>query len=184
MNHPRTIVRKAVYDAIKAFVKSIPCIMSRPDPLNDPQVPGILVYFGSEDNDIIEGHVLNPARYERKLTILVDVVLTSDKNPEESLDSMAWSVEEALYTDVTFGIHTDLLEVTGSRLVRTTPISFSSQAGDRTFWCQRMEWLVTYETDTSVRGRVDEFLSFNVDYADSNDPSHIIMESDNIIRTK
>lgn len=184
MNHPRTIVRKAVFDAIKGFVKSIPCLQTRPDPLNDPQVPGVLVYFGGEDNDIVEGHILNPSRYARKLTILVDIVISSDKNPEDSLDTIAWSVEEAFYQDVTFGIRTDTLEITGSRLVRSMPISFSSQTGDRTFWCQRLEWLVTYETDTTVAGRIDEFLSFNVDYADSNDPTHIIMESDNIIRTK
>ena len=184
MNHPRSIIRKAVHAAVAASVLPVPCILTRPDPLNDPHVPGVLVYFGSEDNDILEGHILNPARYERKLTVLVDIVLSSSKNPENDLDTMAWAVEEAFYKDPTFGIRSDSMECTGSRMVRTTPVSFSSQSGDKTFWCQRLEWIVTYETDTYVAGHVDEFLSFNVDYADSNEPSHIIMESVNVIRTK
>lgn len=184
MSHPRTIVRDACYKQVKKLLNGIPLLLTRPDPLSDPQVPSVLMYCGEEDLDIVEGHILQPSRYERKLNLNVDIVCADSVDPDTELDRIALMVEDGFYLDPRFGVDTDVLQINGSRLARVIPLTFASMTGDRSYFCQRMQWIITYETDTQVAQRINEFLSFNVDYTSPEHDGALVMESDNIIRSK
>ena len=181
MNNPRTPIRIAIAEAVRKVVGNTPVFLTRPDPLTTPEPPCILIYLSQEDLDVIEGHILYPERYQRKLNVNIDIVIAGggSLDPDTDLDRLGYLVELAFYDDPRLG---ELVH--GSRLATVVPITFSSDSGDRTYYCQRQQWVITYESDAYLSRRMDEFLEFYADIHDNEDLTKFLIGSHTTIRLK
>lgn len=181
MNNPRTPIRKAIATAVQAMLGNTPVFLTRPDPLTMPEPPCVLIYAAQEDLDVIEGHINYPERYQRKLNVNIDIIIAGggSPDPDTDLDRLGYLVECAFYNDPRLGELVDIC-----RLSSVVPVTFSSDAGDRTFYCQRQQWVITYESDAHLSRRTDEFLEFYADIHDDEDLTKFLIGSHTTIRLK
>lgn len=180
MSHKRTEIRLAIAEKLKAFIdKGLreKIYLSRPNPLFLPELPAILVYYKNEEANVIVGNENFPKDYERQLQINVDIIIEGEDDPDTELDKIALQVESCFFDDPRFGGI-----CYGCRLLSAVPISIETE-GDRNVECQRLTWLVKYESQAYLDRRIDEFLQFHADIIDPR-LGQFMIGSHTTVRTK
>lgn len=160
MSHGRTDIRLAIANKLKQFIDkgmTDKIFLSRPNPLFLPELPAILVYYKNEEANVTVGNENFPKAYERQLQINIDIIVEGEEDPDTILDKYALQVEACFFDDPRFGGI-----CYGCRLLSTIPISIETE-GDRNIECQRLTWLVKYESNAYLDRRIDEFLQFHAD---------------------
>lgn len=156
MIHPRTQLRKAIFEAVKSFVdKGISVQLTRPSNVSFDELPLILIYFENETERVIVGNDYFPKNYERTLTLNVDVIAEGEEDPDTFLDRISFQVESAFHLDPLFE-----KKCYGCRLVSVKPITISD-TGERAVECQRLTYNILYQSDAYLAKRKDDFLSFD-----------------------
>lgn len=141
--HVRSQIRAAIFAKLQA-VPGLSVFKGRTRPLNedglpieDDDLPGVLVRSGSEEVALDSGTVGFPRQRTRTYTIEV-VAISALEDPDDEIDALILLVETTLGSGITLG---DIaLEIT---LISTEQIDASDEAASN-FSAAVMQWNVLY----------------------------------------
>lgn len=178
--HHRTTIRRYIQALLlKKMDMGKRIFTNRPSPRFLETLPCVCIHYGPEPANIWRGDEYNVDEYERKLTILVDIILEEQLRPdmdieenmdaEDLLDSHGLDVENAMDHDHTLGrLLDDWDDETGeglsmgSRLISVDPYKIGEDA-DREIIAQRLTFEVPYLSETILNLRLPDFLYYRVD---------------------
>lgn len=129
VDHVAALLRSALGDAVKAVHAS------RVRHIQSADLPAVGVYALKEKADHKD---TSPRRYERSLTLAVEVVAEANRELDAILYDRADRIELALLDDPTFGGLVDDSELDA------VEISLA-ESGERLMGCARIDCTVTYE---------------------------------------
>jgi hypothetical protein len=118
-----------------AFGRSAQVYVSRVKHLQAQQLPAIGVFAQREEAD---SNGTSPRRYERKLTLVVEIVTDALRHLDSHLNTFADTAEDALLADPTFDGLAEDCELERIELT-------FDHAGERPVGCAHIEFVVTYE---------------------------------------
>lgn len=128
INHVVELLCGALGDTVSVYA-------SRVRHLQCDELPSAGVYALKEQ---IEHNDTSPRRYERALTLVVEIVATASRNLDAVLYALTDKVEDALMEDSSFNQLVEDSEITS--------LSISlAESGERLMGCARLECTVTYE---------------------------------------
>ena len=174
MIHPRTAIRAYAWSILKDNVDvNERVFLNRPNPLLLEELPAITIYFNSESVEIAEGDRHIVQQYERKLNLVIDVLMEQPTDPdqfqrvEDELDLLARQVEREFHKDIFFnkqiegytGLGYDPGLLTGLRLLSTIPDSIESNS-DRVIACQSLTFELCYLDDAFLEEKGGIFESY------------------------
>ena len=76
---------------------------SRTFPINFSALPALLIY--TKDEEVIEFSLKTPRTQFRQLQVIIEAHIKGTSNIDDTIDTIAEEVEEAMVTDVTRGGH-------------------------------------------------------------------------------
>ena len=99
-------VRKSIRDNIKTTLTGLTTtgtnvFQTRFYPLAEAKLPALAIYTKSETSEY--GTIKTPRTQVRTLDVTVEAYVSGNTNVDNTLDTIATEVEEALYTDLTRG---------------------------------------------------------------------------------
>ena len=146
MSHPRSTIRNAIIDRLKAQVDSAyltdaedRIYGNRAKPLFDQFLPAILVY--AKDENILEERFETDGfgPLKRDLEIAIEAVILGDDNFDEKLDDLSSQIENALDGFEFEARKSDIIKL------KSTEID-SSIEGSKIYGAVRLTYSVTYRT--------------------------------------
>lgn len=120
--HPRQAIREAMIARLRSMIEPIGVVQSwntnRFRPLwQDEELPAISVYTLTEN---AQEFSKAPRELKRELEVAVEIIAQGNARNDDTLDSIALLVEDAVHSDETFGgVCSDCL-LTGSELIQQT----------------------------------------------------------------
>lgn len=102
MSHLRQLIRTNIVTTLTGLATTASRVyQSRIYPLEQSKLPGLCIYTNSES---IEYSTISPPRRQnRTLQVTVEIYASATSNLDNTLDTCAKEIEEALYTDLTRG---------------------------------------------------------------------------------
>lgn len=102
MSHLRQLIRNNIVTTLTGLTTTASRVYrSRIYPLEQSKLPGLCIFTRSESTEYVT--ISYPRRQERTLTIGIEIYAEGTSNLDNTLDTIAKEVEEALYTDLTRG---------------------------------------------------------------------------------
>lgn len=139
MKHPRQNIREAVTARLKETFPSVFC--SRATPLFDQDLPAVLVYCSSEQIRHERWDTDGTGALTREMTLLVEAVAGGGDDLDNRLDDMAQQIESSLDGWVIPQYPNATLRFVGTDMDMRID-------GNKTYGAVRLEYSITYFTDT------------------------------------
>ena len=156
--HPRKRIRDAVVARLVDANAEVGdrVFPSRFNPLWEPELPAILVYFRDEKADVFSGA---PRRLRRTVPLVVEIIAHAGPALDDEFDAIALDVEKALNAD---SEGTGSLDGTANDCLYTGTEFSASDEGKVPMGMARLLFDVDYVMDESDTVVPDEFLKANV----------------------
>ena len=104
MAHIRKSIRENIGTALTGLSTTGSSVFeSRTFPLNFSNLPALLVY--TKDEEISEYSLRNPRTQFRQLQVVIEAHIKGTTNIDDTIDTIAEEVEEAMVSDITRGGH-------------------------------------------------------------------------------
>ena len=104
MAHIRKSIRENIGTALTGLSTTGRSVFeSRTFPLNFSNLPALLVY--TKDEEISEYSLRNPRTQFRQLQVVIEAHIKGTSNIDDTIDTIAEGVEEAMVSDITRGGH-------------------------------------------------------------------------------
>lgn len=102
MSHLRQLIRSNIVTTVTGLVTTGSRVyQTRIYPLEQSKLPGLCVYTRSETTEYTT--ISPPRRQERSLEVVVEIYAMATTNLDNTLDTVAAQIEEALASDLTRG---------------------------------------------------------------------------------
>ena len=104
MAHIRKTIRENIGTALTGLSTTGTSVFeSRTFPLNFSALPALLIY--TKDEEVIEFSLKTPRTQFRQLQVIIEAHIKGTSNIDDTIDTIAEEVEEAMVTDVSRGGH-------------------------------------------------------------------------------
>jgi|TARA_R100001530_G_scaffold25972_2_gene20929 hypothetical protein len=104
MAHIRKTIRENIGTALTGLSTTGTSVFeSRTFPINFSALPALLIY--TKDEEVIEFSLKTPRTQFRQLQVIIEAHIKGTSNIDDTIDTIAEEVEEAMVTDVTRGGH-------------------------------------------------------------------------------
>ena len=104
MAHIRKTIRENIGTALTGLSTTGSSVFeSRTFPINFSALPALLIY--TKDEEVIEFSLKTPRTQFRQLQVIIEAHIKGTSNIDDTIDTIAEEVEEAMVTDVTRGGH-------------------------------------------------------------------------------
>ena len=104
MAHIRKTIRENIGTALTGLSTTGTSVFeSRTFPLNFSALPALLIY--TKDEEVIEFSLKTPRTQFRQLQVVIEAHIKGTSNIDDTIDTIAEEVEEAMVTDVSRGGH-------------------------------------------------------------------------------
>lgn len=112
MSHIRKQIRDALVTALTGLTTTGSRVYrSRVYPLESAKLPGLCIYTKSEE--VINSTLTRPRTQTRQLEAAVEAYLMANTNFDDTLDTMAVEVEEAIYSNAALNALVKQINITG-----------------------------------------------------------------------
>ncbi len=104
MAHIRKTIRENIGTALTGLSTTGSSVFeSRTFPINFSALPALLIY--TKDEEVIEFSLKTPRTQFRQLQVIIEAHIKGTSNIDDTIDTIAEEVEEAMVTDVSRGGH-------------------------------------------------------------------------------
>jgi len=104
MAHIRKTIRENIGTALTGLSTTGTSVFeSRTFPINFSALPALLIY--TKDEEVIEFSLKTPRTQFRQLQVIIEAHIKGTSNIDDTIDTIAEEVEEAMVTDVSRGGH-------------------------------------------------------------------------------
>ena len=104
MAHIRKTIRENIGTALTGLSTTGSSVFeSRTFPINFSTLPALLIY--TKDEEVVEFSLKTPRTQFRQLQVIIEAHIKGTSNIDDTIDTIAEEVEEAMVTDVTRGGH-------------------------------------------------------------------------------
>ena len=104
MAHIRKTIRENIGTALTGLSTTGTSVFeSRTFPINFSALPALLIY--TKDEEVVEFSLKTPRTQFRQLQVIIEAHIKGTSNIDDTIDTIAEEVEEAMVTDVTRGGH-------------------------------------------------------------------------------
>ena len=136
MAHLRQSIRERIAtDVTGLSTTGSNVFQSRIYPVEDGSLPCLLVYTTSEESEVTE--IASPRPMTRLLNVIVQGVVGTATNPDDTLDTISKEVEVAIAGDVTIN------NLANNSFLSSTEIEFNSE-GAKPIGIVRLNYVVEY----------------------------------------
>lgn len=152
MASERKAVRQAVVNLISANISlgASKVFSTRVVPVHAEELPVVMVYALSEHAEVYN---VAPVTLKRHLSLAVEIIAQASATVEDTLDNLAWEVEDILRSDQTLG------NTVSDFTYKSTDISISEN-GEQLVGGLRLAYDCVYYTDElPSTGTIDDFVT-------------------------
>ena len=136
MAHLRQSIRERIAtDVTGLSTTGSNVFQSRVYPVEDSSLPCLLVYTTSEESEVTE--IASPRPMTRLLNVIVQGVVGTATNPDDTLDTISKEVEVAIAGDVTIN------NLANNSFLSSTEIEYSAE-GAKPIGIVRLNYIVEY----------------------------------------